>query len=101
VCQVYVEPTSVAVYDWNGDGRDDLAVATQQSDALTVLLGTGRTACPAFAGHYRLGHRPFNVSLLRRNGVPSPAVVAASELGVQILPFRTAQASLERTALTR
>src|SRR5207245_10696562 len=34
-------PSAVAVYDFNGDGKLDLAVANAGSDIVSVLLGTG------------------------------------------------------------
>ena len=39
--QAGVEPDSVAVGDFNGDGVQDLAVANQQSDNVLVFLGNG------------------------------------------------------------
>jgi len=39
--QAGVEPHSVAVGDFNGDGVPDLAVANQQSDNVLVFLGNG------------------------------------------------------------
>ena len=34
-------PTSVAVGDFNGDGKLDLAVANSNSNTVSILLGTG------------------------------------------------------------
>src|SRR5213075_2271365 len=34
-------PASVAIADFNGDGRPDLAVANQTSGSISVLLGSG------------------------------------------------------------
>src|SRR5436190_2202574 len=36
-----LEPRSVAVGDFNGDGIQDLAVANENSSNLSILLGTG------------------------------------------------------------
>ena len=58
------------------------------SSAITLLLSTGRTTCPTFHGHYRMGFRANNIELLRRSSSESPAVVGSGRLGVQILPFR-------------
>jgi hypothetical protein len=47
----------------DGDGRDDLAVNAFTSSAITLLLSTGRTTCPTFHGHYRMGFRADNIEL--------------------------------------
>src|SRR5262249_29968799 len=38
---VGLDPTSVAVGDFNGDGKSDLAVANQSSHSLSILLSLG------------------------------------------------------------
>src|SRR5262245_49209151 len=47
---VGVAPISVAVGDFNGDGRPDLAVANQDSDNVTILLGNGSGGFSPAAG---------------------------------------------------
>src|SRR5262245_5073731 len=44
-------PYSVTVGDFNGDGKQDLAVANNESDSVSVLLGSGSGAFAA-AAHY-------------------------------------------------
>ena len=36
-----ISPLSVAVGDFNGDGKQDLAVANSNSDNVSILLGDG------------------------------------------------------------
>ena len=38
-------PFSVAVGDFNGDGKPDLAIANQGSDTVSVLVNTTATGC--------------------------------------------------------
>lgn len=85
-CNVLVNPDAVVAHDWNGDGRDDLAVATYASGALTFLLSKGRAGCE-FAGHYRLTIRPEDLELLPRPG-KLPSVVASGDVGAEIIDFR-------------
>ncbi|MBN2195314.1 MAG: VCBS repeat-containing protein [Polyangiaceae bacterium] len=87
-CGVLANPNGVVAYDWNGDGRDDLAVSDFASAALTVLQSVGRAGCPELLGHYRLGRHPWNIELLRRSPDQPPAVVAAGLQRALILPFR-------------
>ncbi len=64
---VGVSPTSVAVGDFNGDGKLDLAVADNSSNDVAVLLGNGTGGFTAAAGS------PFPVGL-------APASVAVGDL---------------------
>ena len=50
-------PYSVAVGDFNGDGKADLAVANYGSDNVSVLLGNGNGTFQA-AVNYAAGSRP-------------------------------------------
>ena len=43
-------PVSVAVGDFNGDGKQDLAVANDNSDNVSILLGDG-------AGNFSARHK--------------------------------------------
>lgn len=87
-CDVLLHPTGTVAYDWNGDGRDDVAVSNFSSSALSFMQSVGRERCPELHGHYRLGHKPLNVALLKQGSLELPAVVASGYLGLQIVPFR-------------
>src|SRR6266542_763268 len=50
-------PTSVAVGDFNGDGNQDLAAASSDSDSVSVLLGNGDGTF-ASAVPYSVGNLP-------------------------------------------
>jgi hypothetical protein len=69
-------PSSIAVADFNGDGRLDLAVANALSNDVTILLGmgnggfTGATGSP-FAG----GKNPLSVAAGDFNGDGRPDLV--------------------------
>src|SRR5438445_10019994 len=62
---VGVSPQCVAVGDFNGDGKSDLAVANQ--DDLTILLGHGDGTFQA-AVHYAAGNHPYSVAIGDFNG---------------------------------
>jgi len=87
-CNVLQNPDGVVAYDWNGDGRDDIAISELGSSALTYLQSIGRDRCPELHGHYRLSREPSNIELLRRIPAEPPAVVGSGRLGAHILPFR-------------
>ncbi len=55
-------PVSIAVDDFNGDGKLDLAVANQDSDDVSILLGTGRGTFEA-AVNYPAGPSPASVAV--------------------------------------
>ena len=57
-----IGPVSVAVGDFNGDGRLDLAVANVNSDNLSVLLGNGDGTFPA-ARDFAAGRFPGFVTV--------------------------------------
>ena len=87
-CNVLQNPDGVVAYDWNGDGRDDVAISEFGSSALTFLQSIGRDRCPELHGHYRLSRKPWNIELIRRSPTEPPAVVGSGRLGAHILPFR-------------
>src|SRR5437879_4093951 len=59
---VGVQPESVAVADFNGDGRQDLAVANVNGNELTILLGNGNGGfTPAAASPIAI-NRPYFVA---------------------------------------
>jgi hypothetical protein len=60
-------PTSVAVGDFNGDGKQDLAVANYYSSGVSVLLGKGDGSfLPAV--NYTVGAYPISVAVGDFNG---------------------------------
>ena len=60
-------PFSVAVGDFNGDGRQDLAVANADSDNASILLGDGAGNFSA-ATNFSAGHEPYSVAVGDFNG---------------------------------
>src|SRR5712692_9408280 len=60
-------PHSVAVGDFNGDGLQDLAVATSGSDNVSVLLGNGDGTFQA-PQHFGAGDHPRFVAVADFNG---------------------------------
>jgi hypothetical protein len=63
------QPTSVAVGDFNGDGIQDLAVASQFSDNVTVLLGNGSGGfTPALGSPFAVGTNPASAVVGDFNG---------------------------------
>src|SRR3989442_1278032 len=70
-------PVSVAVGDFNGDGKADLAVANQQSDNVSVLLGNGDGTFQA-AVNYSTGLFPQSVVSGDFNGDGKPDLAVAN-----------------------
>jgi VCBS repeat protein len=69
-------PGSVEVADFNGDGKPDLAVANEQSQDVTVLLGDGRGGLTAAKGSpFAAGHQPNDIAIgdFNRDGRPDLA----------------------------
>ncbi len=66
------DPISVAVGDFNGDGKPDLASANNGSNTVSVLLNTTApgAAAPAFANQqaFGTGSRPTSVAVGDFNG---------------------------------
>ena len=60
-------PRSVAVGDFNGDGRQDLATANEGSNNVSVLLGTGTGSFGA-ATNFSAGSLPISVAIGDLNG---------------------------------
>src|SRR5262249_39062652 len=60
-------PHSVAVGDFNGDGKQDLAVANRVSDNVSILLGDG---AGSFSGptNFGAGSGPYSVAVGDFNG---------------------------------
>ncbi|HLJ96202.1 MAG TPA: VCBS repeat-containing protein [Gemmataceae bacterium] len=79
-----ITPASVAVGDFNGDGRLDLAVADFQGDTVSVLLGNGDgTFQPA--QYYAAGARPQSVVVGDFNGEGIPDLAVANFGDVSVL----------------
>jgi hypothetical protein len=62
-----MQPVSVAVADFNGDGFPDLAVANCLSNTVSVLLGNGDGTFQA-ATSYAVGKQPISVGVGDFNG---------------------------------
>src|SRR5438445_7901646 len=82
---VGTNPSSVVVGDFNGDGKQDLAVANNRSDNISVLLGNGDgTFQPA--ANYAAGacsgpnHRsfPWSVAVVDFDGEQEPDLAVAT-----------------------
>jgi hypothetical protein len=81
------EPNSVAVGDFNSDGRADLAVANVGSHEVSVLLGNANGTFQA-AVSYSAGSHPFAVAVGDFNGDSKPdlAVANIGSAAVSVLP---------------
>jgi hypothetical protein len=77
-------PQSVAVADFNGDGKADLAVANYYDNSVSLLLGNGdgtfRPAQTFFAGR-----APLSVAVGDFNGDGRPDLVLVTPSGVNVL----------------
>jgi M6 family metalloprotease-like protein len=70
-----VDPTSVAVGDFNGDGKQDLAVANG-AGGVTVLLGDGTGDFTAASGSpFAAGSGPYFIAVADFNGDGKPDLV--------------------------
>ena len=72
-------PGSVAVGDFNGDGKPDLAVAHNSSNNVTVLLGNGSGGFTAAPGSpFPAGSGPDSVAVGDFNGDGKPDLAIAN-----------------------
>ena len=81
-------PRSVAVGDFNLDGKPDLAAANQGSDSLTILLGNGSGGFAQAAGSpIGVGSHPFSLAIgdFNRDGKADVAVANSNSDSVSIL----------------
>ncbi len=70
-------PQSVAVGEFNGDGRADLAAANANSNTVSVLLGNGDGSFGA-ARNFAVGLSPWSVALGDVNGDGLPDLVTGA-----------------------
>jgi hypothetical protein len=81
-------PAAVAVGDFNGDGKADLAIADQGSNKVTVLLGDGAGGFrPAPGSLFPVGGSPSSVAVgdFNRDGKLDLAVADTSSNDVSVL----------------
>ncbi len=71
-------PNSVAVADFNGDGRDDVAVANEVSDNVSVLLGG--------AGDFYLFCHTVNFSVKENANPVGPQGIAVGDFNLDNMP---------------
>jgi hypothetical protein len=101
------QPYSVAIGDFNGDGKNDLTVANGASFTVSILLNTtapGATT-PSFSDKtdFTTGHSPYSVSIsdLNGDGKNDVAVANASSNTVSVLLNTAAfPTSVELTSFT-
>src|SRR5205807_1266513 len=78
-------PISVAIGDFNGDGKSDLAVANQLSNNVSILLGSGTGSFSA-ATNFVVGASPISVAIGDFNGDgKSDLAMANADSNVSIL----------------
>src|ERR1051326_1294527 len=86
---VGTKPVAVAVSDFNGDGRPDLAVACQESldgsrdGDVWVLLNTGEGSF-RLGGTYSVGNQPRSIVAGDLNGDGRPDLVAVNEFSTNV-----------------
>ena len=74
-------PESVALADFDGDGKLDIAVADFQDNTVTVLLGTGGARfVPAAGSPFAVGREPWGLAAADLNGDGKPDLVVANHL---------------------
>src|SRR5205807_821838 len=76
-------PRSVAVGDFNRDGKPDLAVANTNSNNVSILLGTGFGNFSA-ATNFAVGSGPLSVVVGDVNGDGILDLAVATQVGVSI-----------------
>jgi hypothetical protein len=80
---VWYRANSLAVGDFNGDGRPDLAVATYYS--VNILIGNGDGTFQALQYYYSAGFNPSSVTVSDFNGDGKLDLAVADSSGVSIL----------------
>ena len=75
-------PRSVAVGDFNGDGKPDFVTANFNGNSVTVLLGNGSGGFTAAAGSpFAVGTNPQSLAVADFNGDGKPDIVTANFSG--------------------
>ena len=73
------QPICVAVGDFNGEGKPDLAIANYNSNNVTVLLGDGAGGFTAAPGSpFPAGSQPYSVAVGDFNGDGKPDLAVAN-----------------------
>ncbi|PYM09613.1 MAG: hypothetical protein DME18_17675, partial [Verrucomicrobia bacterium] len=86
-------PNSVAVGDFNGDRKPDLAVANISSGTVSVLLNSGDGTFQT-AVNYNAGNQPRSVAVGDFSGDGKPDLAVVSEGGVSVLLNTCASAGI-------
>jgi len=84
-------PYSVAIADFNGDGKEDLAVANAGSNTITILLGKGDGSF-ASAASPAVGKDPVFAAVADFNGDGVPDLAAASNTTSSVTVLLTRRA---------
>lgn len=79
-------PMGVAVGDFNGDGKLDLAITNLNSGNVSVMLGNGDGSF-GDASHFKVGNRPTSVAVgdFNNDGKPDLVVTNAADDTVSLL----------------
>ncbi|MBI4861617.1 MAG: VCBS repeat-containing protein, partial [Candidatus Riflebacteria bacterium] len=100
-------PRSIALSDFNGDGKPDMAVANQTSNNVSVMLNTmspGATS-PSYSGKvdFTAGNAPFGVTAadVNRDGKPDLMVVNKNSATVSVMLNVTAPGASAPTFTTK
>jgi hypothetical protein len=78
------QPRSVAVGDFNGDGKADLAVATFSDSKMTILLGDGTGNFTQSGSQITVGTSPSAVVIGDFNGDGKTDLATANQTGVDV-----------------
>jgi hypothetical protein len=76
-------PTSIALADFNKDGKLDIAVADRSSNMVSILLGDG-TGSFASGRHFAVDNDPLSVAVADFNGDGLPDLVVANLLSSRV-----------------
>jgi hypothetical protein len=75
---VGIAPSAIVTADFNGDGKDDLAVANAGDGNVTVFLGDGKGGFSS-AGTFTAGSNPSALAVGDLNGDGKPDLVVANQ----------------------